>query len=52
MITIAYVNFWNQNLNNTQDWWLSEFIKHNIDPDIKLINHKIIELRYEKKLNQ
>jgi hypothetical protein len=39
MLTIAYVNFWNQNMNMIQDFWLSEFIRHNIDPNIKLVNY-------------
>ena len=39
MITVAYVNFWGQGINNIQDWWLSEFIKHNIDNDMKIINY-------------
>lgn len=30
--------FWGQE-SNLQDWWLSEFIKHNIDPDAKIISH-------------
>lgn len=37
MITVAYVNFW-MGLN-AQDWWLSKFIKHNIDTDVKIINY-------------
>ena len=39
MITIAYINFWNQSLNMTQDFWLSEFIKYNIESNIQLIAH-------------
>ncbi len=39
MITIAYVNFWSQSMNMTQDFWLFEFIKNNIDFDSKLINY-------------
>lgn len=39
MITVAYVNFWGQQLKNVQDWWLSEFIKHNIESETKLVNY-------------
>jgi len=39
MITIAYVNFWGQEINNVQDWWLSEFVKYNIDNDTKIVNY-------------
>lgn len=35
MLTISYINFWSQG----KDFWLSEFIKHNIDPNIKLVNY-------------
>lgn len=34
-ITISYINFWNDPYN---DKYLSEFIKFNIDPDIKHVN--------------
>jgi hypothetical protein len=40
MITIAYVNFWDQSQNSIQDWWLSEFVKHNIDCEIKIVNYQ------------
>ncbi len=38
-LKVAYLNFWPQSQNNIQDWWLSEFIKHNISPDCELVNY-------------
>jgi len=37
-LTMAYLNFWPQSYNHTQDWWLSEFIKQNISHEYVLIS--------------
>lgn len=37
MLTIGYVNFWNKN-DEIQDRWFTEFIKQNIDQQIKEVN--------------
>jgi glycosyltransferase involved in cell wall biosynthesis len=36
MITVAYINFWNQTPLDIQDYWLSNFVKKNIG-EIKLV---------------
>jgi hypothetical protein len=36
-LTMAYINFWPQNYNHIQDWWLSEYIKHNISLEYELV---------------
>lgn len=38
MITISYLNFWKQSMYNIQDYWLSNFVKENID-EIKIVSH-------------
>jgi hypothetical protein len=38
MLKVAYINFWPQDGLNTQDYWLFEFIKKNIDSESILIN--------------
>ncbi len=40
MLKIGYINFWPQNANNTQDYWLFNFIKYNIDKDAQLVDNK------------
>lgn len=38
MLTISYINFWSD-VGNIQDVWFTEFIKQNIDSNIKIVSN-------------